>query len=1665
MGRFSGSIVKKVITWTLGVIGSVLLLILILMLLLQTPWGQNIVRVQAVKYLEKKLQTKVEIAKVRIRWLTHFHAEGIFLEDQQQRKLLHIGQLDVSYSLIDLFASKLSIPDININKIEIQLLRSAKDSVFNFHFIPLAFAGSPEAAKTKVSKPFIIDPGKITISGLKFLMDDRYGGSLYNASWNNLSTEIHDFNPDSLHFKVSYLLTDSIDCKINLHAGTNVKNEPVEEDTGASHLRIEADSFQLSNTVFLLENTQTKMKISSIAALLGGSNIRYDQSAFDIKAKFLTLQQHKTEVELQTKKSSEEKTSKTNSRYTDKPFTWEAEQLFLDNNQVVFNDDAHPKMKRNDVDFRHLDISHLAMTASNAKYDGLKYEADIHQLQFREKSGFELLRLQTSVRYSDTGVSLQNLHAETNENLVRGHITVKYNSTADITAYPQFTTIDAELSDTRIRLRELLYFSPSLANNKSFRPLTNKTFFINTTVHGTLNNLKIPTLSVKENKTSFVASAEVLHLPDTKKMIINLQLKSFSSTRADLLSFLPPNAIPDSLLHYIPATFSVNGTYKGTMKNMYTNLYLKTSSGNLAFKGTLQNISDKTKAVYDMAVSAGSLQLGKILRDSSFGNATATVKIKGRGLDLHKAAAKVFATVDSFTYKGYTYSAIQLTGSLENELLEAHVTSKDPEMQLTADTWYSLEKNHGKIKTDTKIEYLNLYKLRLYDDTLIIKGTNIVADIPQFDSAAINGQALVTTINIQYKDQHISLDTILLDAKYDSLQHMNLHMPVGDISVVGKYALSAIVPATKTILNRYFYTQSVDTAFTKSLTADIRADIDIPDSLGFLVPGFKSMSPLSLRAKVNTDSSIVEINASIAKLVFGDYDIDSLKILALNKIDRDQTRTLAYELSVGRVDGPTIKLFPSSLKGTARQGIVDGVVSLYDDNKDPRYILPFHIVNDPNLPFLQLRDSLVIDRKNWSVNKDNLIYFSKNALKGSNLRLSRNDEMISILSDSSDITGLPLTFSLKNFKIEHIIHILTRDTALIAGNANGEILIHNLGPFVATGNLQIDELKLKEVNTGTLTVHVTEASEEQLVAAAELKGDNNQVVLDGKFNPQTGDIAAHLDMKKFDLRNAEMFTEKWLGMLQGTLKGNIDFGGTLKEPKINGNIHADSIKTIYREYGTELNIPVADFVVDGEGIKFKEIVFTDSSGNKGRITGNFSTSNFINYAYNANITTNNFLVIGPRRYPNQTIYGPTSANANINIKGTEKMMDLGGSVTVAEKSQFTYVYIPQDKISRGDGLIEFFDPNAKPDSAAELALLKQIQQKMEISMNVYVTVTPSSTVTIVLDELSGDHLKIAGTAGLNYTMRPGGEMSLVGNYTVESGDYDLSIASVIRKKFSIEKGSTITWNGDPLKGNMNITALYTTKTTARELVQDIQSVPGIDKQQFNIQVYLILTKELLNPDIQFRLDMAENEQNAFDGIVYSRLKQVNTIPSELNKQVMGLLAINHFIADNPFNSLTAGGGPSFETQAFTTAGRLLTDQLNQLLGKAIKGVDINFELDVNEDYTSGQAQRNTNLKIGLTQSLANNRLSVYVGNFFALEGQNQYENVLSGLAGDIKLEYLLSRDGRYRIKGYRLTENELTFQGSIIKTGVTFEIVLEFNKLKNAFRKRGRRTQTAAPAP
>jgi hypothetical protein len=112
-----------------------------------------------------------------------------------------------------------------------------------------------------------------------------------------------------------------------------------------------------------------------------------------------------------------------------------------------------------------------------------------------------------------------------------------------------------------------------------------------------------------------------------------------------------------------------------------------------------------------------------------------------------------------------------------------------------------------------------------------------------------------------------------------------------------------------------------------------------------------------------------------------------------------------------------------------------------------------------------------------------------------------------------------------------------------------------------------------------------------------------------------------------------------------------------------------------------------------------------------------------------------------------------------------------------------------------------------------------------------------------------------------------------------------------------------------------------------------------------------------------------------------------------------------------------------------SVSRILTDQLNRLASDLIKGVDLSLGVNTESDYTSGTEQNRTELSVAVSKSLLNERLKVTVGSNFVVEGSTPTNQSSSNIAGDVQLDYQLTKDGRYRLRAYRINEYEGVVEG------------------------------------
>ena len=360
------------------------------------------------------------------------------------------------------------------------------------------------------------------------------------------------------------------------------------------------------------------------------------------------------------------------------------------------------------------------------------------------------------------------------------------------------------------------------------------------------------------------------------------------------------------------------------------------------------------------------------------------------------------------------------------------------------------------------------------------------------------------------------------------------------------------------------------------------------------------------------------------------------------------------------------------------------------------------------------------------------------------------------------------------------------------------------------------------------------------------------------------------------------------------------------------------------------------------------------------------------------------------------------------------------------------------------------------DSLASTAKLK--------GMDLSATIETDSTAqfTLIIDERNGDALALRGRAELSGGVDKSGKISLTGNYELVNGSYNLTL-SVLHRKFDIQRGSVITWTGDPRTANIDITAIYTVNTAPIDLLAQQISQNSTDAtrylQRLPFQVKLKMTGELLKPIIKFDIALPDNLLSLWPD-VDTKLVQMRTDEAEVNKQVFALLLLGRFVQENPFQS--AGVGTDAASIARQSASKILSDQLNQLAGSLVKGVDINFDLNSGQDYSSGAVQSQTDLNVKVSKNLFDDRVRVSVGSDFQLEQTNPNQNT-TNIAGDASVDYRLSKDGRYMIRVYRKDQYETVVQGQVVETGLSFILTFDYNKFRELFENRKQTQFTTKP--
>jgi hypothetical protein len=1670
LGRF-GRIALKTILW---IIASVIFLVLLVVILIQVPAVQNFAKDKAVAFLQNKIHTKVKIGHISLGLPKLLVLDDVYFEDQKRDTLIAGDKLKVDISMLQLLHNKVEVNEINLQGITAKISRG-KDSVFNFDYIMKAFAGEQkkEVKPTDTTSTMKFSMDKIILDRINISYKDLTTGNDVKFILGHFDTRIKDFDLDKMKFTIPKINLSGVNARIiQTPMGSSIA-QAAKIDTAVKPLNMELNlgTIDVSKIYVVYRSGEMAANVDLNKFLVEMDKIDVKNQKVGIKS--IELNDTKaalTFAKPQTVKKAVVKTIKKLDTIAANPQSgkgWSATlgKVSLVNDDIKFDNDAQAPIIKG-LDFAHMHIRELNADVENIAYSPDSLSGKVNSFTFKEKSGLTINKFHTAFFYGPKSAYLNDLLVETPQTVIRKQVQVSYPSIPAITKNIGLLHINANVDGTKIALKDVLLLMPTMANMEPFKHSPNSVFTIDGKVQGAVNNLNIPELEIKGlSKTHIKASAKLKGLPDMNKAYFDVTLTDFNTSAADIAKLAPAGTIPSSVS--IPANMNLKGNFKGGMANFNTKLSLRSTYGAADLIAYMKNGNSKTGATYAANIRANNLNVGALTKQPKMvGMITLSANIKGRGLDPKKASLQFNGNVAKAYVKGYNYQNLQLKGTAVNGNYVINSRIKDPNIDLVLDAKANLNKKYPSIKATLQLDSLNLEALHFTTTPMRLHG-KVIADVPTADPDYLNANIKVTDLLVVNKDQRIRVDSISLvsTATADS-STLRLKMPFLTARMGGKYQLTQIAPAMQDLINKYFNTNLGQPAVATKATYppqqfNFALRIVKTPLLTQFVPDLKQLEPVNINGRFNSGTGEFVVNGTLPKVVYGTEIINNGKLVI-----NTGNNALNYNLTVDEVKiSSSLDLLFPSISGSAQNNKLNINVQVRDATRKERYRISGVFSALPNeYQFSFLQDGVMFNYIPWAVNADNSFQFGSKGILAHNFTITNSNQVLNVNSTSAEYNS-PINVNFRDFHIETLTRMAQQDSLQVGGVINGEANISDFQKSMKfTTALNIADLSFKGDTLGNIALKVNNQSENAYAANMSITGKGNQVDLQGVYytTPESR-FDLDLNIVKLNMKSIEGFSFGSIRNAKGTITGQLKITGTTNTPVVRGDVNFNQVGFNVTMLNSYFTMPKETITFNEDGILFRDFTLVDSTGNKAIVTGTLYTKTFTDFKFGIDINANNFRAVNSTAADNKLFYGKLFIDTKIQVRGTQSAPRVDVNLTVNDKTDMTFVLPQTDPgIEDRKGVVEVINENApKLDSimmAKKLDSLKQTSLS-GLDVNATINISKAAKFTIVIDERNGDAVQLQGEAKLNGGIDPSGKTSLTGTYTVESGSYNLAYATV-KRKFNFKKGSSITWTGDPTSADVNLTAIYVANVPPIDLVnqQDDGSTSStMLKQKLPFNVLLNLKNQLLKPDISFDIVLPEDNYTVSPDVistVNTRLSQVRQDPNEMNKQVLGVLVLGHFIGDNPLQS--QGGGTGINGAIRNSVSSLLSDQLNKLAGNLIGGVQLSFDLTSGADYSTGTQQNRTDLNVGLSKQFLNDRLTVTIGNNFNLEGQNQPGQKTTDIAGNLSVNYKLTQDGRYMIRAYRKDEF-IVIQGQVVETGVGFSLTYEYNRFKELFRKRSQR--------
>lgn len=1628
-------LILKTFSWI--VIFGVLLFLLVA-LLIQIPAVQNKLVRYATTFVSNKTHTKVEIRKLSISFPKSVVAEGLYLDDLNHDTLFYAKKTKLNIGLYDLFSRKIAISNLALTDATIKLYNSKSDPLFNYNFLFTAFSDTGSRATATAPSPskWTFSLGPVSLKNIRFSYHDNYGGMNVSAILSHSELVVNQIDLTKSDYALNDLFVEGLTANVLATQTTNPPDNQPDSTLpkiSAQHIRFNHSTVRYTDSIGSLsvvsvvnESELEDVSINLQTELLNAGSVNLRKS----RAKY-----HDFASEVPSNPSIS--TSGNNWKVT-------ASRIEMADDTFTYQIGNHPELK-GVFDPDNVTFSKLMLSATGFQYSSDLTKVSVRKFSAIDQNNFEISHVEGNFKMDQHAITTNKLKAGTPYSALDADFSIQFASLSTLIDSLQFRNLNLDLRSLSFKNADLLYFKPDLVAQPFFKNRQAVTS-ASGQLSGPLNELTGKNLRLKTGaNTTLQTDFTIKGWPEYKTAWYDFPNLKITSGRKDI-EMLADTLIPKSL--EIPENINLQIAFKGKAKSFESVSALTSSFGNANLTASVdpdENFSGK--------LSLNNLDLGRLLKDTTlYGPVSLTADASGQGLNPKTLTAKIEAEATALTLKNYTYQHLKMNGSVAGQVFEGKINLKDKNAEFDLDASANLNPGREQLQFRLNLPGADLQKLHFSKADLRV-GLVATASFKGKLVGNLNGKAKIGNLILARGTQNFTLDSVVFTSVHEpNKSEVNLKSDLVDISYTGKASPTKLSSGLEQFINHYFPVSDSVSANNKSQLQDFSFEVQVhnhPILSAILFPELHEFQPGIIQGSFDSAKNNLKLNAAIPRMIYGSTEIKDFTL----DVNSD-LKALNYRISCKNISNSLAGIGNLLIDGKLADQKINTTISSVDEQNNKKLLISSQIIRDKSNYKLTLDPAkFYLMHEKWNIAADNSIVFGKQGFLIHHFFLNDDESRINIASVNDQFND-DLNIEIKNLALDDISGIFEKDSSLVKGIADGNMLLKRVNnSYGLIADAKITNLIVSNIPIGNLSVKAANPVPGKFDIGLNLSGAENILSANGFYIPNGGDQSIRINaaIQSLSLQTLQAFSLGTITKASGTLTGSFLVEGNTTLPEITGTLSFNNALITPAFLNSPLELKHETFRLKNDGIYFNSFTISDRQQHTAVLDGVVNMNRFSDFNFALNIKTKDFLLFNTTSSDNKEFYGRMIIDSDVTITGPVSLPVVNAKIKLKKGSNFTFA-VPEDRLTtdKGEDVVEF-ETGTNLNPILYRTEKKEIQRSSLTGFDIssILEIDNDATLRLLMDPSSTDSLVVRGNAALSFTIDRSGKMSLTGAYNLYDGSYMTSLESIIKRKFDIDRGSTITWNGDPYDADIAINARYLVRASPVDLMADQMS--GLSetdrngyKQRYPFLVLLKLRGKILHPEIGFEIQLPPDEKGILSGAVNQKLSMLNEDESALNKQVFSLLVLGRFIQENPLQS--ESGGTSTFVRA--TVGKFLSQQLNQLSSKVLPGVDLNFEIQSYNVYQTGQAQGRTQVDIGLKKQLFGERLSIELGGTVDVEGERAQQNSASNITSDINVEYKLTKDGRYRLKGFRRNQYEGVIEGQLVETGAGVVYVRDFNNWK-----------------